>query len=155
MDPHNDFDKHDRAPYDIAPATNMVTEANFMAAEGRETPASAAIERAERYLRDEGYDAPYAGETENEAVIRGLLAALKGEAVIAAPPAPPALAELRATFTNEVIRAIGALARQQNVCREQAGQVVFVTGMEAAREYIMEHFQAALLAVSVPPTEPK
>lgn len=22
MDPHNDFDKHDRAPYDIAPATN-------------------------------------------------------------------------------------------------------------------------------------
>ena len=23
MDPHNDFDKHDRAPYDIAPATNM------------------------------------------------------------------------------------------------------------------------------------
>ena len=23
MDPHNDFDKHDRPPYDIAPATNM------------------------------------------------------------------------------------------------------------------------------------
>lgn len=23
MDPHNDFDKHDRAPYDIAPATNV------------------------------------------------------------------------------------------------------------------------------------
>jgi hypothetical protein len=22
MDPHNDFDKHDRPPYDIAPATN-------------------------------------------------------------------------------------------------------------------------------------
>lgn len=45
---------------------------------------------------------------------------------------------LRAMFTNEVIRAIGALARQQHVCREQAGHVVFVTGMEATREYIVE-----------------
>lgn len=51
---------------------------------------------------------------------------------------------LRSIFTNEVIRAIGALARQQNVCREQAGNVVFVTGMEAAREYIVEHVQLAL-----------
>lgn len=50
---------------------------------------------------------------------------------------------LRAVFTNEVIRAIGALARQQNVCREQGGQVVFVTGMEAAREYIVEHVNLA------------
>lgn len=51
---------------------------------------------------------------------------------------------LRAAFTNEVIRAIGALARQQNVCREQAGKTVFVTGMEAAREYIIEHVLSAL-----------
>lgn len=51
---------------------------------------------------------------------------------------------LRATFTNEVIRAIGALARQQNVCREQAGKMVFVTGMDATREYIVEHVRAAI-----------
>lgn len=46
--------------------------------------------------------------------------------------------ELRAKLTNEVIRAIRALASQQNVCREQDGQVVFVTGIEAAREYLIE-----------------
>ena len=46
---------------------------------------------------------------------------------------------LRATFTNEVIRAVCALARQSQVCREQGGEVVFVTGMEAAREYLVEH----------------
>jgi len=51
----------------------------------------------------------------------------------------------RSVFTNEVIRAIGALARQQNVCREQAGQAVFVTGMEAAREYIVEHLASSPL----------
>ncbi len=51
---------------------------------------------------------------------------------------------LRAVFTNEVIRAVGALARQQNVCREQGGKVAFVTGMDAAREYIVEQIQAAL-----------
>jgi hypothetical protein len=51
---------------------------------------------------------------------------------------------LRTTFTNEVIRAIGSLARQQNVCREQGGRMVFVTGMEAAREYIIEHILLAL-----------
>lgn len=45
---------------------------------------------------------------------------------------------LRTAFTNEVIRAAGALARQQEVCREQEGQVVFVTGMDAAREYLVE-----------------
>ena len=54
-----------------------------------------------------------------------------------------AVARLRSVFTNEVIRAVGALVRQQNVCREQAGQVVFVTGMEAAREYISEQFAVA------------
>jgi hypothetical protein len=48
-----------------------------------------------------------------------------------------------AIFTNDVIRAIGALARQQNVCREQDGKAVFVTGMEAAREYIIEHVELA------------
>lgn len=53
---------------------------------------------------------------------------------------------LRTVFTNEVIRAIGALARQQNVCREQGGAMAFVTGMEAAREFIVEHVQAALAA---------
>lgn len=58
----------------------------------------------------------------------------------------PECAALRATFTNEVIRAVGALARQQNVCREQGGHVVFVTGMEAAREYIVEHAEAAVTA---------
>ena len=62
-------------------------------------------------------------------------------------PSPPSAETLRATFTNEVIRAIGALARQETVCREQAGQMVFVTGMEAAREYIVEHIQEAALAV--------
>ena len=51
----------------------------------------------------------------------------------------------RSVFTDEVIRAIGALARQQNVCREQAGQAVFVTGMEAAREYIVEQLASAAL----------
>jgi len=56
------------------------------------------------------------------------------------------IAELRAVFTNEVIRAIGSLARQQNVCREQGGKAVFVTGMEAAREYIVEHISDALSA---------
>ncbi len=59
-------------------------------------------------------------------------------------PADVAPAEsLRAVFTNEVIRAIGSLARQQNVCREQGGKAVFVTGMEAAREYIVEHVKLA------------
>jgi hypothetical protein len=61
------------------------------------------------------------------------------EATIASLPAA-----LRSMFTNEVIRAIGALARQQNVCREQGGKATFVTGMEAAREYIVEHALAAL-----------
>ena len=36
------------------------------------------------------------------------------------------------TTMGLALRAIGALARQQNVCREQAGQTVFVTGMDAA-----------------------
>lgn len=51
--------------------------------------------------------------------------------------------ELRAVFTNDAIRAIGALARQQEVCREQGGKVVFVSGMDAAREYILERVQDA------------
>jgi hypothetical protein len=55
-------------------------------------------------------------------------------------------AQLRAVFTNEVIRAISALARQQNVCREQNGHVVFVTGMEAAREYIIEQINTPVSA---------
>ena len=46
---------------------------------------------------------------------------------------------LRVIFTNEKMRAICALARQQKVCREQDGAVVFVTGIEAAREYLIEH----------------
>jgi hypothetical protein len=54
--------------------------------------------------------------------------------------------QLRAVFTNEVIRAIAALARQREVCREQAGQAVFVSGMDAAREYIVEHAQPILHA---------
>ena len=58
---------------------------------------------------------------------------------------------LRVIFTNDVIRAIGALARQQNVCREQDGKAVFVTGMEAAREYIIEHI---LLAIPPPAETP-
>lgn len=57
---------------------------------------------------------------------------------------------LRAVFTNEVIRAIGALARQQEVCREQDGKTVFVTGMEAAREYLIEH---VLTTLPAPPSE--
>jgi hypothetical protein len=72
---------------------------------------------------------------EDEAYWRDVVAKLDGTQMLSA---------LRATFTNEVIRAIGALARQQNVCREQGGQVVFVTGMEAAQEYIVEHVQLAL-----------
>lgn len=56
--------------------------------------------------------------------------------------------ELHAVFTNEVIRAIGSLARQQNVCREQGGQVVFVSGIDAAREYIIETLLAARAAKS-------
>lgn len=74
------------------------------------------------------------------------------ESLVRTPAGPPEGArgegvtqqQLRAAFTNEVIRAIGALARQQNVCREQGGKVVFVTGMEAAREYIVEQVSAAL-----------
>lgn len=65
----------------------------------------------------------------------------------AGPALTAQIAALRAAFTNEVIRAIGALARQQNVCREQAGQVVFVTGMEAAREYLVEQAADALTLV--------
>lgn len=63
------------------------------------------------------------------------------------------MSALRAVFTNEVIRAIGALARQQNVFREQGGQVVFVTGMEAAREYIVESIRAALTEAAPPEKE--
>lgn len=51
---------------------------------------------------------------------------------------------LRDALTNEVIRAIAALARQQDVCREQDGKAVFVTGMEAAREYAVESLSGAL-----------
>ncbi len=60
------------------------------------------------------------------------------------------LQAIRTTFTNEVIRAIGSLARQENVCREQDGRVVFVTGMEAAREYIVEHVLLALAPTATP-----
>ncbi len=60
-------------------------------------------------------------------------------------------AHLRSVFTNEVIHAIGALARQQNVCREQGGTAVFVTGMEAAREYIIEQ----LMPLPSPPPPEK
>jgi hypothetical protein len=35
------------------------------------------------------------------------------------------------------------LARQQEVCREQDGKTVFVTGMDAAREYLIEHVREA------------
>ena len=63
---------------------------------------------------------------------------------------PETRQQLRSVFTNEVIRAISALARQQNVCREQDGQVVFVSGMDAAREYLVEHVQAALSAEDQP-----
>lgn len=55
-------------------------------------------------------------------------------------------APIRAALTNDVIRAIGALARQRNVCREQGGQAVFVTGLEAAREYVVEQIMSALNA---------
>ena len=60
-------------------------------------------------------------------------------------------AALRSVFTNKVIQAIGALARQKDVCREQGGAVVFVTGMEAAREYIVEHVADAIAALPSPP----
>ncbi len=56
--------------------------------------------------------------------------------------------KLREVFTNEVIRAIGLLARQQQVCREQDGKMIIVTGMEAAREYIVEHVALAAPALS-------
>lgn len=45
---------------------------------------------------------------------------------------------LRAALTNEVVRAMSALSRQRAVCREQGGQIVFVSGYEAAREYLVE-----------------
>lgn len=61
-----------------------------------------------------------------------------------APVSAETVEAIRSVFTNEVLRAIGALARQQNVCREQGGKAVFVTGMEAAREYIVEHAQPVL-----------
>jgi hypothetical protein len=59
------------------------------------------------------------------------------------PPSREALAaRLRELLTNDVIRATKALAQQRNVCREQGGQVVFVTGVEAAREYLIESLDA-------------
>ncbi len=60
-------------------------------------------------------------------------------------------ADLRLAFTNEVLRAVGSLARQKNVCREQNGKAVFMTGMEAAREYLIEQIDAAL--ASTPPSQ--
>lgn len=54
--------------------------------------------------------------------------------------------KLRAAFTNEVIRAVSSLARQREVCREQDGKAVFVSGMDAAREYLTEQ----VLGVMVP-----
>lgn len=50
---------------------------------------------------------------------------------------------VRKALTNDVIRAIGALARQQQVCREQDGAMVFVDGMDAAREYAAEQIAEA------------
>jgi hypothetical protein len=72
----------------------------------------------------------------------------KAQGVVQGSERHPA-ASLRVAFTNEVIRAAGALARQQQVCREQEGQVVFVTGMDAAREYLVEQALSALTAKSV------
>jgi len=60
-------------------------------------------------------------------------------------------AALRSMLTNEFIRAIGALARQQDVCRVKDGAATFVTGMEAAREYIVEHVEEVLASLPSPP----
>lgn len=51
---------------------------------------------------------------------------------------------IRAVLTNEVLRAVCALRQQQQVCRGQAGQVTIVSGMDAAREYLVEQFASAL-----------
>lgn len=45
---------------------------------------------------------------------------------------------IRCVLTDEVIRAVRSLAIERAVCREQDGHVVFVTGIDAAREYIIE-----------------
>ena len=63
--------------------------------------------------------------------------------------------EFHAIFTNEVIRAIGSLARQREVCREQDGKAVFVTGMDAAREYIICQFAARAIVAETIRTEPE
>lgn len=58
-------------------------------------------------------------------------------------PSSPTSKWIREALTDEVIRAARALSMQTNVCREQGGSVVFVTGIEAAREYLVEQVEAA------------
>lgn len=82
-----------------------------------------------------------------EAIVRDFDAAfLERESQMEIKDGGPAFdAIVRAAFTNDVIRVVGALARQQNVCREQGGTVAFVDGMDAAREYITETIADAML----------
>jgi hypothetical protein len=82
-------------------------------------------------------------ELARDVLANELAALLATEGPAPAQPSREALAaRLRELLTNDVIRATKALAQQRNVCREQGGQVVFVTGVEAAREYLSESLDA-------------
>lgn len=52
--------------------------------------------------------------------------------------------KIRAAIDNEVIRAVAVLRQQKTVARDQDGQTVFVSGTEAAREYLIETLALAL-----------
>lgn len=64
--------------------------------------------------------------------------------------------KIHEAIDHDVIRAVAALRQQRTVAREQNGQTVFVSGTEAAREYLLETLACALEAGdAIPPATPE